>query len=173
MTEPTTGLDNGAVAGSAGKPAVEGAPARVPLEPQTFVLRPPAPIRAFAIASIAAVAGAVVIVLSGHLAVTVLGVALLAVALLLALLAVSLPRRLRSVVRVDADGIAVTRAGRTGRLAWSSIDRVQESGRQLIAVAAGDERDLAISAPGVRGPSYARLLGVIKQGLDVSRGYGA
>ncbi len=140
---------------------------------ETFELRSPAPVRALGIASAAAVAGAVVIVLSSHPAVTALGAVVLGLGLLLAVVALGLAARLRSTVRVDGAGLEVSRGSRKGRLAWADIDRVQESRHQLVALARGDERDLVITLPGPRGSTYARLLDSLKLRLDKSRGYGS
>ena len=151
--------------------------AALPAE-QVFVLRSPAPVRALAISSGAAIAGAVVIVLARHPAVTVIGAVLLGFAVLLAVLALVLAARLSSRVRMDGDGLEVSRGGRRGRLAWSDIDRVQESGHQLIVVARSDQgdqviRDLVITVPAPRGTTYDDLVRALRVRLDVSRGYGA
>jgi hypothetical protein len=138
---------------------------------QVFELRSPPPVRALAIASGAAIVGAVVIVLSDHPAVTVVGVVLLGLGVLLALLAVVLGARLRSRVRMADGGLEVARGGRRGHLAWSDIDRVQESRHQLIAMARNDQHDLVITVPGPRGSAYAALVNELKLRLDASRGY--
>ena len=148
-------------------------PERIQLPDHVFELRSPPPVRALAIASAAAIAGAVVIVLSSHPAVTVVGALLLGFGVLLAVLAMVLAARLRGRVRVGEAGLEVSRGGRRGHLAWSDIDRVQESRHQLIVVARNDQRDLVITVPGPRGGTYVRLVQALKLRLDASRGYGS
>jgi hypothetical protein len=162
--------------GDGSNPEVSGAepvPRQQPPAPQVFELRVASPVRALAIAAACAVAGAVVIGMSTHTGLAVLGWILLAFGVLLAGTAFVLTWRLRSTVRIDADGLEVTRGRHSGRLAWLDVDRVQESGHRLIVLARNDQRDLLITVPGPRGASYQRLLQALKQGLDASRGYGA
>jgi hypothetical protein len=66
----------------------------------------------------------------------------------------------------------VSRGRRRGSLAWTDIDRVQESRHQLIAVGRNDQRDLVITVPGPRGSTYVELVHELKLRLDASRGYG-
>jgi hypothetical protein len=136
-----------------------------------FELRPPPPVRALAIASVSALAGAVVIVLSAHRAVTVLGALLLGFGVLLAAVALVLTARLRSTVRVDATGLQVSRGRRTDTLAWVDVDQVRERGHQLIAYGREGHTELVVTVPGPRGPSYVRLLDAVRHRLDESRGY--
>jgi hypothetical protein len=104
---------------------------------------------------------------------TVAGAVLLGFGVLLAVLAVVLAARLRSRLRMGRAGLEVSRGGRRGSLAWTDIDRVQESRHQLIAVARDDQRDLVITVPGPRGSTYVELVHELKLRLDASRGYGS
>ena len=171
--DPDPVLDSAAAAEPT--PVLDSAPTpeATQLPEQVFGLRSPPPVRALAIASGAAIVGAVVIVLSGRPAVTVVGAVLLGFGVLLAVLAIVLAARLRSRICIGDAGLEVSRGGRRGFLAWVDIDRVQESRHQLIAVARGDHRDLVITVPGPRGGTYVRLVHALKLRLDASRGYGS
>jgi hypothetical protein len=143
---------------------------------QTFELRARPPVRALAISSIAAVAGAVVLVLAGHPVVFAIGVVLLAFSVLLAAAALVLAARLRSTVRLSADGLSVTGGPAVGgrrqqSLAWTEIAKVESHGHRLVALATEGGPDLTITVPDTRTPTYARLVDSLRVRLDTSRGY--
>ena len=144
---------------------------------ERFALTAPPPVRALAIAAVVAMVGAALIVGSRALGlgpvVLAVGVAGLGLAVALSVAALILVARLRCTLVLDTDGIAVIRARRTNRLAWSDIDKVSLTGPRLTLVTkASDGADVSVvNLRGQRDPTFISLARAIRGRLDADRGY--
>jgi hypothetical protein len=144
---------------------------------QTYVLKPRPPVRALAIASVLAVVGAVLIVLSnaaGHPAWVLIPEALLlAAAVALAVAALLATRRLTTTAGLDESGIELSRGGRTTTLAWSEITAVELAPHHILLRSGAD---VAAAVPNPRGasdPGVREFLDAVRRSLDDNRGYGS
>lgn len=148
-----------------------------PSDRQRFELKPVLPIRAMALASAAAVLGAALIVVSAAAewptVVTVLGVILLVFGAALTLMAVLLVTRVRSLVLLTPDELAVRRGKSSQSMAWSQVASVDLSGPRLTVTAkAGEPQSLTIVNPRTTtDPVFLALVTELQRRLDADRGY--
>ena len=142
-----------------------------------YVLRPRPAIRAFALAAVASVVGAVLVVvgqLNGpSVVMTVIGVVLLVAALALVAIAWIASRTNAVTVQVDDDGYRVLgpKADRQGR--WREVTKVatSEDGSHLV-ISHGEVERVHIWSPlGGSDPEMQGLQADIVEKLDASRGY--
>lgn len=152
----------------------ESSPAQPPA--QRFTLNAPPPVRPLAIAAGTVVVAAVLLVLwhalslpvaVGGLAglLLVLGVALLVTALVMT-------ARLRTEVRLDADGIRVSRKGHQRSVSWSEVKEVGLAPPRLTLATA--ERGSGVVVVNPRRPDdpvFAALVEQVRERLDRNRGY--
>lgn len=143
---------------------------------QRFALNAPPPVRPLAIAAGSVVVGAALLVLwqSRDLALAVAGLAGLLVLLgvALALAALVLTARLRTVVRLDAEAITVVRRGEERSLAWREVKEVSLAHPRL-SLRTG-ERGGGLVLVNPRRPDdqvFAALVDQVRQRLDGDRGY--
>jgi hypothetical protein len=143
---------------------------------ESFSLTPRPPLRALAIGSVAAVIGALLVVLAGisdlPLVLTIIGIALLIVAVALVTTALALTARLRTALTLDAEAVRVTRGGRTRTVPWSGIDSVSLQGSRLTFTPKGAEPAVAVVNPrSPSNPTFLALVAAIRQRLNADRGY--
>jgi hypothetical protein len=143
---------------------------------QRFALAPRPPLRALAIGSLAAVVGALLVVLAGTLdlplVLTILGIALLIFAVALVVAALALTARLRTALTLDAEAIRVTRGRRTRSVQWSGIDSVSLQGPRLTFTPKDGESAVAVVNPRSPGnPTFLALVAAIRERLNADRGY--
>ena len=144
---------------------------------EIFHLEAASPVRALGIAAIAAIAGAVLWVVSAvadlPLALAVLGAAMLIFAVSLALVAVLLARRLRTTVKIEPEQLTVTDGPDHRTVAWGDIYEVTLKGRRLTLGARSDSTlDLVIRNPRpMNDPRFRALVVSVQRHLDADRGY--
>jgi hypothetical protein len=141
------------------------------------VLAAPPPVRSLAISAGAAVIAAVMIVLGSALdlpqAVTVVGVALLLLAVGLALAAVVLTARLGTTLVLDAESITIVK-GRRRVVPWSMIETVRRRGPRLLLITKPEGgADATVLNPGpATDATFDALIAEIGRRMDADRGYG-
>lgn len=142
---------------------------------QSYVLRPRPPIRALAIASLAALVGAVLTVLAGALdlpgAVLLLGAVVLAMALALAVASLVLTARLRSTISLDPTGLKLSRGPQRVDLAWGDISAVDLTADSIVLRTKDDGRTEVPNPRGISDPVVSRMLNAVREALDADRGY--
>ena len=144
---------------------------------QQFVIRPRPAVRAFALAAVGVLLGAVAVVggsawgwgVSG----TIVGVVLMLAGVGLAVLAVVAARRQTVTVTFDASGFRVhDPSGREHGGTWAAVNRVTAApGR--ITLHEGDERRTHLIAPAGSGTDLDAIAAAIGRHLDSDRGYTA
>ena len=141
----------------------------------TYVVRPRTPMRAFVLAALLSMAGAVLITLSAALGwaqlwMWVSAVVLLAGVLLL-LTALASMRRLRTYVDLDDTGWEVRAPGGTRRGDWSDVTKVTIAVRgDRLTLHHRDGRRTHIVAPGPTDEMQAMATDIATR-LDANRGY--
>ena len=144
---------------------------------ERFELKPAPPVRAMAISAVTAIVGAGLIVLATanawSLAVVIVGIALLIFGVSLAVTALLLVQRMRTVVVVGSDDLAVLRGRQSGSVSWSKIDKVSLRGPRLTVITkTGGGANLAVVNPRTPAdPTFAALIAAVRRRLDVDRGY--
>jgi hypothetical protein len=143
---------------------------------QRFALTPRPPLRALAIGSVAAVVGALLVVLAGildlPLVLTIIGITLLILAVSLVVAALALTARLRTGLILDAEGIRVSRGRQAHTLRWSEIDSVNLRGPRLTFTPKGAEPAVAVLNPrSPSDPTFLALVAAIRGRLNTDRGY--
>lgn len=151
-------------------------PALRPEDSQRFVLRATPPIRAYLLAAVGSVLGAVLIVVwqSGRPTwLGVLGIVVLALAVLLALVATVLTWRFQTTVLVQRDTLTLTSGRRRTVFAWRDIKGVEVKGARLVVTPSDDSKPtIAYVDPRQVGqPSFQALGTLLAARLDASRGY--
>jgi hypothetical protein len=145
-------------------------------EQARFVLTALPPLRSLAISSVAAVIAAAMIVLGSALelpqVVVIIGIGLMIFAVLLALVALLLTRRLRTTLILDPQSITIIR-GRRRVLPWSTIDRVRMQGpRLLLMTTPEDGPDAVVINPrSSTDATFTALIAEIRSRLNADRGY--
>jgi hypothetical protein len=159
------------------------------------VLTAPLPVRSLAISAGAAVIAAAMIVLGNALDlpqfIVIAGVGLMIFAVLLAVVALVLTRRLRTTLILDATSITILNGRRRQVLQWSMIEVVSLNGRRrqvlqwsmievvrrqgsrllLITKPEGD-RDVTVFNPRAESDAtFATLIAEIQKRLNTDRGY--
>jgi hypothetical protein len=151
-------------------------PALRPEERQRFVLRASPPIRAYLLAAVGSVVGAVLIVgwQSGWaLGLGVVGIVLLALAVLLGVVASVLTWRFQTTVLVQRDTLTVTTGRRRTVFSWRDIKSIEVSGARLVISPIDDGKPTVayVDPRRVGQPSFQAMGTVLAERLDASRGY--
>jgi hypothetical protein len=141
------------------------------------VLAPPPPIRSLAISAVVAVVSAAMIVLGAALqlpqVVMIIGIGLIAFAVVLAVVALAFTVRLRTTLILSPQSITIIKGRRRRVVAWSMIDRVKMQGARLLLITKPE------GGPGatVHNPrpttdaAFTALITEIQKRLDADRGY--
>lgn len=150
--------------------------APLPAREARFVLAPPPPVRALAIAAGLVVVGVVLLVLtsaySWPVGLLVLAVVLAVLGVVLALAALVLTRRIRSVVLSTPELISVDHAGARHELRWSEVGEVRVVGHRLVLSRKEGEGSVSVLNPRMRAnPTFLALMTEVQQRLDADRGY--
>lgn len=146
---------------------------------QRFTLSAPAPVRALAIAAAAAVVALILLVVHAAadlpVGVLVLAIVVLVLGVALAVGAMLLTRRLRTLVTLANSKVTVTRGRQTRDLLWSDVGEVRLQGRRLtLGAKSGPADDAIVVNPRQPGdPTFIALMTSIQGRLDADRGYGA
>jgi hypothetical protein len=150
--------------------------APLPAREARFVLAPPPPVRALAIAAGLVVVGVVLLVLTSAygwpVGVLVLAVVLAVLGVALALAALVLTRRIRSVVLSTPELITVEHGGARHELRWSEVGEVRVVGHRLVLSRKEGEGSVSVLNPRMRAnPTFLALMNEVQQRLDADRGY--
>ncbi len=148
----------------------------VPGREARFVLSAPPPVRALAISAGLVVVGVVLLVLTSANAwpvgVLVLAVVLTVLGLVLALAALVLTRRIRSIVVSTSDGIVVVHGRERRTLRWADVGAVRVVGHRLVLTRRAGEGSVSVLNPRMRAnPTFLALMSDVQQRLDADRGY--
>lgn len=151
-------------------------PALRPEDRQRFVLRATPPIRAYVLAAIGSLVGAVLIVgwRSGWpVALGVVGIVLLVLALLLAAAATVLTWRFQTTVTVQRDTVTLTSGRRRTVFHWRDIKAIEVKGAKLVITPIDGSRPTVayVNPQQVGQQSFQRLGTLLAERLDASRGY--
>jgi hypothetical protein len=142
-----------------------------------FVLTAQLPVRSLAISAGAAVIAAAMIVLGNALDlpqfIVIAGVGLMIFAVLLAVVALVLTRRLRTILILDASSITILNGRRRQVLPWSMIEVVRRRGSRLLLITKPEGgRDVTVFNPRAEGDAtFAALIAEIQKRLNTDRGY--
>lgn len=152
-------------------------PALRPEDQQRFVLRASPPIRAYLLAAVASVVGAVLIVgwQSGWPVVLgTIGIVLIGLGLLLAVAATVLTWRFQTTVLVRRDTLTVTSGRRRTVFSWRDIKGIDVRGARLVVTPIDDSPPTIayVDPRQVAQPSFRALGTLLAERLDASRGYG-
>jgi hypothetical protein len=151
-------------------------PALRPEDQQRFVLRASPPLRAYLIAAVGSIVGAVLIVgwQSGWpLALGVVGLVVAALAVGLALTATVLTWRFQTTLLVARDTLTLTAGGRRTVFSWRDIAEINVKGARLVVTPVGGGRPTVayVNPRQVTQPSFQALGSLLAERLDASRGY--
>ena len=105
--------------------------------------------------------------------VVIAGVALMALAVVLAVVAVALTLRLRTTLILDPESIAIINGRRRRVLAWSTIDIVRRQGPRLLLITKpGIGSDVTVVNPRAEtDATFSELIAEIQKRLNADRGY--
>jgi len=153
-----------------------------PAREARFVLAAPPPVRALAISAGLVVIGVALVVLTSAYAwpvgVLVLGVVLAVLGVALALAALLLTRRIRSVVLSTPDAITIEHGSDRHELRWSEVGEVRVVGHRLVLTRKENEgiqdgqASVSVLNPRMRAnPTFLALMSEVQQRLDADRGY--
>jgi hypothetical protein len=156
-----------------------------PAREARFVLAAPPPVRALAISAGLVVIGVALLVLTSAygwpVGVLVLAVVLTVLGVALALTALVLTRRIRSVVLSTPDAITVQHGRDRHELRWSEVGEVRVVGHRLVLTRKGNEGNeggkdgqssVSVLNPRMRAnPTFLALMSEVQQRLDADRGY--
>ncbi len=153
-----------------------------PAREARFVLAAPPPVRALAISAVLVVIGVGLLVLTSaygwSVGLLVLAVVLAVLGVGLALTALVLTRRIRSVVSSTPDAITVEHAGDRHELRWSEVGEVRVVGHRLVLTRKENEgraegqASVSVLNPRMRAnPTFLALMAEVQQRLDADRGY--
>lgn len=154
----------------------------LPAREARFVLAAPPPVRALAISAGLVVVGVLLLVLTSAngwaVGVLVLSVVLVLLGVVLALTALVLTRRIRSVVLSTPDTITVEHGGGRHALRWSEVGEVKVVGHRLVLTRKGNQvgeeglGSVSVLNPRMRAnPTFLALMNEVQQRLDADRGY--
>lgn len=151
-------------------------PALRPEDQQRFVLRATPPIRAYLLAAIGSIVGAVFIVgwQSGWpSALGVVGLVLLGLALALAVAATVLTWRFQTTLLVERHTLTISSGRRRTVFSWRDIAAINVKGSRLVVSPIdGSKPTVAYVEPRQVGqPSFQALGALLAARLDASRGY--
>ncbi|MCW2812371.1 MAG: hypothetical protein JWP61_2829 [Friedmanniella sp.] len=143
---------------------------------QRFVLSAKPPVRALAIASGAALVGALLLVLSAVLdlpvVIAVIGAVVLAAGVALLVSALVLVARLRTTLVLGADQVTIVRGGETATLPWAQVGGVTLQGARLTLTGKDGAPGASVVNPrSSADPVFLSLLTAVQQRLDADRGY--
>jgi len=147
------------------------------LQESQFVLTAPLPVRSLAISAGAAVIAAAMIVLGNALdlpqLIVIAGVGLMIFAVLLAVVALVLTRRLRTTLILDATSITILNGRRRQVLQWSMIEVVRRQGSRLLLITKPEGGcDVTVVNPRAESDAtFAALIAEIQKRLNTDRGY--
>ena len=152
-------------------------PALRPEDQQRFVLRATPPIRAYVLAAVGSVVGAVLVVgwQSGWpVAVGVVGFVLLGLGVLLAVAATILTWRFQTTLLVRRDTLTLTSGRRRTVFSWRDIKGIDVRGSRLVVTPIDDSAPTVayVDPRQVGQPSFTALGTLLAERLDASRGYG-
>jgi membrane protein YdbS with pleckstrin-like domain len=142
-----------------------------------FVLTALPPLRSLAISSVSAVIAAAMIVFGTAQelpqAVAVVGIGLMVFAVVLAVVALLLTARLRTILILDPQSISITRVRQRRVVPWSMIQTVKMQGPRLLLITAPEAKpDAEIVNPRRSSDiTFAALLAEIQRRLKADRGY--
>jgi hypothetical protein len=142
-----------------------------------FTLTAPPPVRSLAISAVAAVLGAVGIVLGSAFelpqAVTIAGVGLMIFAVALAVVALVFTARLRTALILDSESITIIKGRRRRVVPWSMIDIVRSQGPRLLLITKPEGgSDVSVVNPrAATDATFSALITEIQKRLDADRGY--
>jgi hypothetical protein len=142
-----------------------------------FTLTAPPPVRSLAISAVAAVLGAVGIVLGSALelpqAVTIAGIGLMIFAVALAVVALVFTARLRTALILDSESISVIKGRRRRVVPWSMIDIVRSQGPRLLLITKpeGGSDVTVVNPRAATDATFSALITEIQKRLDADRGY--
>ena len=153
-----------------------------PAREARFVLAAPPPVRALAISAGLVVIGVALLVLTSaygwSVGVLVLAVVLAVLGVALALVALVLTRRIRSVVVSTPEAITVEHGSDRHELRWSEVGEVRVVGHRLVLTRKGNEEgregqgSVSVLNPRMRAnPTFLALMSEVQQRLDADRGY--
>lgn len=147
-----------------------------PAREARFVLAAPPPVRALAIAGGLVVVGVVLLVLTSAygwaVGVLVLSIVLVVLGVGLALAALILTRRIRSVVLSRPDTITVEHGRDRHELRWSEVGEVRVVGHRLVLSRKEGQGSVSVLNPRMRAnPTFLALMSEVQQRLDADRGY--
>jgi hypothetical protein len=141
------------------------------------VLAPPPPIRSLAISAVVAVVSAAMIVLGAALqlpqVVMIIGIGLIAFAVVLAVVALAFTVRLRTTLILSPQSITIIKGRRRRVVAWSMIDRVKMQGARLLLITkpeGGPDATVHNPRP-TTDAAFSALITEIRKRLDADRGY--
>jgi hypothetical protein len=151
-------------------------PALRPEDQRRFVLRASPPLRAYLIAAVGSIAGAVLIVgwQSGWpLGLGIVGVVIGILALLLAATATVLTWRFQTTLLVARDTLTLTSGRRRTVFSWRDIAEINVKGARLIVTPVGGGRATVayVNPRQVSQPSFQAVGALLAERLDASRGY--
>ena len=147
-----------------------------PAREARFVLAAPPPVRALAISAALVVVGIALLVLTSAngwpVGVLVLAVVLTVLGVALALTALVLTRRIRSVVSSTVDGLTVEHGSDRRTVRWSEVGEVRVVGHRLVLNRKEGEGSVSVLNPRMRAnPTFLALMTEVQQRLDADRGY--
>jgi len=151
-------------------------PALRPEDQQRFVLRASPPLRAYLIAAVGSIAGAVLIVgwqTGWPVALGVVGLVVGALAVLLALTATVLTWRFQTTLIVARDTLTLTSGRRRTVFSWRDIAEINVKGARLVVSPVGGGRPTVayVNPRQVAQPSFQAVGTLLAERLDASRGY--
>ena len=144
---------------------------------KTYTLKPRLPLRAFVLAAVLSVVGALLAVLAAaqgwHVAVLVVGIVLVVAAVLLVLGSMLSLRTMRTVVELDKDGFRVHGPGVDKHAKWPEVTRVAlaDEGSRLVFSHGEVERTHLWCPGGASDPEFRALTQDVVKFLDENRGY--
>ena len=149
-----------------------------PTAPNQFTLSAPPPVRGLAVAAGLTVVGAGLLVLTSVVGwpvwVAIAAVVVIVLGVALAVAALLLTARVRTVVHTDDQQISVSRAGRSASARWVSVAEVTLVGCRLtLSEQQGDGGVEVFNLRSRSDPTFLALTGEIQRRLDASRGYGS
>lgn len=147
-----------------------------PAREARFVLAAPPPVRALAISAGLVVVGVLLLVLTSAygwaVGMLVLSIVLVVLGVALAVTAMVLTRRIRSVVVSTPDTITVEHGRDRHALTWSEVGEVRVVGHRLVLSRKEGQGSVSVLNPRMRAnPTFLALMADVQQRLDADRGY--
>jgi hypothetical protein len=157
--------------------AVISNPAHVPLDQDRFTLQARVPIRAYVIAAVASLVGAVLLVVSLTLrwptVVGVLAIVVMTFGLGVSVASLLSQSRFQTTLIIDRDTVTLINGRRRRVLNWTEVAGVSTQGPYLIFTPKGSgRREVVLFDPRqTRTPLFEELVATLRRRLDASRGY--